>query len=193
MAGDIGEARDLSAVCRLLRFVQRLQCLECWRFVGVGLGDLEFPLARIAKDRFASRALHDPERWRLGERDTIGQAVGRLMMARRYGRIINMSSQAGFIALPGEAIYCMTKAGIAHLTKCLAVEWGKYNINVTAVAPTFITTPGTDDFLADPVHRADRRGRGGSQPGCRLPRASRGGWLPQVLCGALSHVGNRPL
>lgn len=83
------------------------------------------------------------------------QAVGRLMMARRYGRIINMSSQAGFIALPGEAIYCMTKAGIAHLTKCLAVEWGKYNINVTAVAPTFIATPGTDDFLADAAHRAD--------------------------------------
>ena len=77
------------------------------------------------------------------------QAVGRLMIA------INMSSQAGFIALPGEAIYCMTKAGIAHLTKCLAVEWGRYNINVTAVAPTFITTPGTDDFLADPAHRAD--------------------------------------
>ena len=83
------------------------------------------------------------------------QAVGRLMIARRYGRIINMSSQAGFIALPGEAIYCMTKAGIAHLTKCLAVEWGKYNINITAVAPTFITTPGTDGFLADPAHRAD--------------------------------------
>jgi NAD(P)-dependent dehydrogenase (short-subunit alcohol dehydrogenase family) len=83
------------------------------------------------------------------------QAVGRRMIARRYGRIINMSSQAGFIALPGEAIYCMTKAGIAHLTKCLAVEWGKYGINVNAVAPTFITTPGTDDFLADPAHRAD--------------------------------------
>jgi NAD(P)-dependent dehydrogenase (short-subunit alcohol dehydrogenase family) len=83
------------------------------------------------------------------------QAVGRHMIKRRYGRIINMSSQAGFIALPGEAIYCMTKAGIAHLTKCLAVEWGKYNINVTAVAPTFIETPGTDEFLADSAHRND--------------------------------------
>src|ERR1700737_4691535 len=71
------------------------------------------------------------------------QAVGGLLRARRYGRIINMSSQAGFIALPGEAIYCMTKAGIAPLTKCLAVEWGKYNINVTAAAPPFIATPGT--------------------------------------------------
>ena len=83
------------------------------------------------------------------------QAVGRQMIRQAYGRIINLGSQAGFIALPGEAIYCMTKAGISHLTKCLAVEWGKYNITVNAVAPTFIKTPGTDEFLAIPANRAD--------------------------------------
>jgi NAD(P)-dependent dehydrogenase (short-subunit alcohol dehydrogenase family) len=77
------------------------------------------------------------------------------MIRQSYGRIINIGSQAGFIALPGEAIYCMTKAAISHLTKCLAVEWGKHNITVNAVAPTFIATPGTDEFLADPAHRAD--------------------------------------
>ncbi len=71
------------------------------------------------------------------------QAAGRIMIRQNYGRIINMSSQAGFAALPTESIYCMTKAAIAHLTKCLAVEWGKYNITVNAVAPTFIHTPGT--------------------------------------------------
>jgi len=64
-----------------------------------------------------------------------------------------MSSQAGFVALPTESIYCMTKAAIAHLTKCLAVEWGKYNIRVNAVAPTFIHTPGTESVLADPAFR----------------------------------------
>ena len=42
------------------------------------------------------------------------QAAGRIMIAQKYGRIINLSSQAGFVALPGEAVYCMTKAGIAH-------------------------------------------------------------------------------
>jgi NAD(P)-dependent dehydrogenase (short-subunit alcohol dehydrogenase family) len=83
------------------------------------------------------------------------QAAGRVMIRQKRGRIINMSSQAGFVALPGESIYCMTKAAIAHLTKCLAVEWGKHNITVNAVAPTFITTPGTDEFLANPAHRAD--------------------------------------
>ena len=83
------------------------------------------------------------------------QAAARVMIQQKYGRIINLGSQAGAAALPGEAIYCMTKAGIAHLTKCLAVEWGRYGINVNAVAPTFIHTPGTEEALADPAFRAD--------------------------------------
>ncbi len=83
------------------------------------------------------------------------QAAGRVMIQQRSGKIINMSSQAGFVALPTESVYCMTKAAIAHLTKCLAVEWGKYNITVNAVAPTFIHTPGTESALADAAFRAD--------------------------------------
>ncbi|MFZ0541345.1 MAG: glucose 1-dehydrogenase [Candidatus Sulfotelmatobacter sp.] len=83
------------------------------------------------------------------------QAAGRVMIRQQRGCIINMSSQAGFVALPTESIYCMTKAAIAHLTKCLALEWGKHNIRVNAVAPTFIRTPGTEPALADPAFRAD--------------------------------------
>ncbi len=83
------------------------------------------------------------------------QAAGRVMARQKHGRIVNLSSQAGFVALPTESVYCMTKAGVSHLTKCLAVEWGKYNITVNAVAPTFIRTPGTDEALADPAFRAD--------------------------------------
>src|SRR6201993_3407359 len=83
------------------------------------------------------------------------QAAGRVMLRQYHGRIISMSSQAGFAALPTESVYCMTKAGIAHLTKCLAVEWGKYNITVNAVAPTFIHTPGTEEYLSVPANRAD--------------------------------------
>lgn len=81
------------------------------------------------------------------------QAVGKQMIKQGSGRIINMSSQAGFIALDDESIYCMTKAGINHLTKNLASEWAKYNINVNAVAPTFIETPGTEPWLNDPAFR----------------------------------------
>ncbi len=83
------------------------------------------------------------------------QAVGRVMIGQNYGRIVNLGSQAGFVALPGESVYCMTKAAISHLTKCLAVEWGRYNITVNAVAPTFIVTPGTEPALSDPAFRAD--------------------------------------
>jgi NAD(P)-dependent dehydrogenase (short-subunit alcohol dehydrogenase family) len=83
------------------------------------------------------------------------QEVGRLMIARRYGRIVNMSSQAGVIALPGEPIYCMTKAAINHLTRCLAVEWGPCNVTVNAVAPTFIETDGTRAALSSPNFERD--------------------------------------
>jgi len=83
------------------------------------------------------------------------QAAGQVMMRQRGGRIINLSSQAGFVALPTESVYCMSKAAISHLTKCLAVEWGKHNITVNAVAPTFIATPGTDEALSDAAFRAD--------------------------------------
>ncbi len=83
------------------------------------------------------------------------QAAGRVMMRQKGGRIINLSSTAAFVALPTEPIYCMSKGAISQLTKCLAVEWGKHNITVNAVAPTWITTPGTDEALADPAFRAD--------------------------------------
>jgi NAD(P)-dependent dehydrogenase (short-subunit alcohol dehydrogenase family) len=83
------------------------------------------------------------------------QAAGRVMIRQKYGRIINLGSQAGLVALPTESIYCMTKAAISHLTKCLAVEWGQHNITVNAVAPTFIATPGTEPALANEAFRAD--------------------------------------
>jgi NAD(P)-dependent dehydrogenase (short-subunit alcohol dehydrogenase family) len=83
------------------------------------------------------------------------QAAGRVMIRQGYGRIVSLSSQAGFVALPTESVYCMSKAAVAHMTKCLAVEWGRYGITVNAVAPTFIRTPGTADALVDPVFEAE--------------------------------------
>jgi NAD(P)-dependent dehydrogenase (short-subunit alcohol dehydrogenase family) len=83
------------------------------------------------------------------------QAVGRAMIKQGSGTIVNLGSQAGFVALPTESVYCASKAAISHLTRCLAIEWGRHGITVNAVAPTFIATPGTEPALADPAFRSD--------------------------------------
>jgi len=83
------------------------------------------------------------------------QAAFAPMREQRFGRIVNVSSQAGLVALPGEAVYCAAKAAVSHLTRCLAVEWGQYGITANAVAPTYIRTPGTERGLSDPIFRAD--------------------------------------
>lgn len=82
------------------------------------------------------------------------QAVARRMIARKSGRIINISSQAGSVVLKGEAIYCMSKAAINHLTRCLALEWAPYGITVNSVAPTFVWTDGTRPSLDNPEFHA---------------------------------------
>jgi len=69
------------------------------------------------------------------------QEVGKHMIRQKSGKIINISSQAGIVGLESHAAYCASKAGVIAITKVLAVEWGKYNINVNAIAPTVIMTP----------------------------------------------------
>lgn len=115
-----------------------------------GIGPPETPVQDVTVEDFDSTVA-------LNLKGTFfaSQAAGRAMIAQGSGCIVNLSSQAGFVALPGEAVYCMTKAAISHLTKCLAVEWGEHGITVNAVAPTFIATPGTEPALEDPAFRAD--------------------------------------
>lgn len=95
--------------------------------------------------------------WEFNVRSTffLSQYVGRGMLERRHGRIVNMASQAGLVALPGEVSYCAAKAAVIHLTRCLAVEWGERGVTVNAVAPTFIETDGTRAVLSDPQFRSD--------------------------------------
>ncbi|MET4782223.1 glucose 1-dehydrogenase [Glaciihabitans sp. UYNi722] len=95
--------------------------------------------------------------WSFNTRATffISQHAARHMRSVGSGAIINMASQAGLVALPGESTYAISKAAIIHMTKALAVEWGEFGIRVNAVAPTFIETDGTSAALSDPAFRAD--------------------------------------
>ncbi|UCF91653.1 MAG: SDR family oxidoreductase, partial [Desulfobacterales bacterium] len=84
----------------------------------------------------------------------MAQAVGQIMIRQaRGGRIINVTSQTGSVALIKRAAYCASKAGLNLVTKVLALEWGSYGILVNAVAPTFIETELSKGFLADPEFR----------------------------------------
>lgn len=83
------------------------------------------------------------------------QAAGKQMLKRQYGRIINMSSQAGQVGILRHAVYCASKGGVNQLTRVLALEWAKDGLTVNAVAPTFIRTPGTAERLDTPEFAAD--------------------------------------
>jgi NAD(P)-dependent dehydrogenase (short-subunit alcohol dehydrogenase family) len=73
--------------------------------------------------------------------------------ALKGGAIINMSSQMGHVGAERRTVYCMTKHAIEGLTKAMAVELAPNNIRVNAIAPTFLETPMTASFLADPEFR----------------------------------------
>jgi 2-deoxy-D-gluconate 3-dehydrogenase len=82
------------------------------------------------------------------------QAAGKFMVPRGYGRIINMSSQAGVVGIRDHAVYCASKGGVNQLTRVLALEWSAKGVTVNAVAPTFIYTPGTAERLDTPEYLA---------------------------------------
>jgi len=69
------------------------------------------------------------------------QLVGREMIKQKKGKIINISSDASQRAMPERSVYATSKAGVSHLTRCLAVEWAKHNINVNAIGPGPTHTP----------------------------------------------------
>jgi gluconate 5-dehydrogenase len=88
------------------------------------------------------------------------QAIGRVMVKQKSGKIINLSSVRGRYGLPADyAAYCASKGAVDTLTRTLACEWAKYNVLVNAVAPTIVETELTRTALADPEYAKRMKSR----------------------------------
>jgi NAD(P)-dependent dehydrogenase (short-subunit alcohol dehydrogenase family) len=77
------------------------------------------------------------------------QLVGREMIKRKKGKIINLSSILSQITQSGRGVYATAKAGVSHLTRSLAMEWSKYNINVNAIGPGLTITPINEQYFKE--------------------------------------------
>ncbi|HEU4963606.1 MAG TPA: glucose 1-dehydrogenase [Bacilli bacterium] len=85
----------------------------------------------------------------------LSQTVGAHMKENGGGKILNISSVGGHTALRTGVVYAVTKAGLIQMTKVLALEWGKHNINVNAIGPWYFRTPLTEKLLNDPAYLKD--------------------------------------
>jgi NAD(P)-dependent dehydrogenase (short-subunit alcohol dehydrogenase family) len=85
----------------------------------------------------------------------MSQAIARPMAERGEGSIVNISSQMGHVGGPNRAAYCASKHGVEGLTKAMALDLAPQGVRVNSVAPTYIETPMTRPFLADPQFHAN--------------------------------------
>jgi NAD(P)-dependent dehydrogenase (short-subunit alcohol dehydrogenase family) len=87
------------------------------------------------------------------------QIVGRHMVERRKGKIININSTFGLVGFRNRSAYCASKGGISLLTKVLAIEWASYNINVNGIAPTATRTTINEELFASEEWRKEMMAR----------------------------------
>ena len=106
------------------------------------------------------------------------QAVGRRMVARRRGRIVNIASIAGEIGLAGTIAYSASKGGVVQLTRALAVEWAPHQVRVNAIAPSWFSTD-----IGELIHREPEYERRAMQ---RVPAGRMG--RPDELVGAALYL-----
>ena len=108
------------------------------------------------------------------------QVVGRRMLARRRGRIVNIASIAGQIGLTGTVAYAASKGGVVMLTRALAVEWAPHNVRVNAIAPSWF-----ESNIGDLIHREP----GYAERAMRRVPAGRMG-TPDELIGAVLYLAS---
>ena len=85
----------------------------------------------------------------------VAQAMARRMVAEgAHGSLIHIGSQMGHVAAAGRTLYCASKWGLEGFSKALALDLASHGIRSNTIAPTFIETPLTQPFLAEPAFRA---------------------------------------
>lgn len=87
------------------------------------------------------------------------RAVGKHMMERQRGKVVNMAAAIGALGARNSSAYCASKGGVIQLTRALAVEWAKYHITVNAIAPGTVETEITKEMLKDPKVRKALEGK----------------------------------
>ncbi len=85
----------------------------------------------------------------------LAQALAPGMMARGWGRVVNISSQSGLVALPDHLAYCASKGALEMMSKVMALEWAPAGVTVNCIAPTVINTPMAE--MAFPTEEARAR------------------------------------
>nr|WP_303968615.1 glucose 1-dehydrogenase [Sporosarcina ureae] len=81
--------------------------------------------------------------------------VGKHMCKQESGKVVNITSQMAFVGYYDRSVYCASKGSVTQMMKALAIEWAPHQINVNAVAPTFIETPMTKKMFQDPAFKEE--------------------------------------
>jgi NAD(P)-dependent dehydrogenase (short-subunit alcohol dehydrogenase family) len=147
-AAFVADLRDVSSIRQCVDEISKSCCQIDVLFNNAGMGNPIPALNINEKDWDEMMDLN------LKGMFFFSQATAVKMAASGGGKIINMSSQASVVAIPGETIYCASKAAVNQMTKNLAYEWAAKKITVNAIGPTFIYTPGTAERLDNPKFRS---------------------------------------